>query len=135
MSDIDNEIEIAIFLSFPIPNNVPHSRSTHFDDVVDVNLPVLVVVESLGDALQLVLGNVLDLPHDVDELVDADQVLPKGIEQTVYRKRLPDLTGRKMWWRSLGSTCCIQGSQKKHEPKKHTNQKNLRAICHNGRIN
>lgn len=113
MSDIDNEIEIAKFLSFPIANDVPHSRSTHFDDVVDVNLPVLVVVEGLGDALQLVLGNVLDLPHDVDELVDADQVLPKGIEQTVYRKRLPGLTGRKMWWRSLGSTCCIQGSQKK----------------------
>lgn len=71
------------------------------------------------------LGNVLDLSHDVDELVDADQVLPKGIEQTVYRKRLPGLTGRKMWWRSLGSTCCIQGSQKKSAKKKHTNQKNL----------
>lgn len=71
------------------------------------------------------LGNVLDLSHDVDELVDADQVLPKGIEQTVYRKRLPGLTGRKMWWRSLGSTCCIQGSQKNQEKKKHTNQKNL----------
>lgn len=71
------------------------------------------------------LGNVLDLSHDVDELVDADQVLPKGIEQTVYRKRLPGLTGRKMWWRSLGSTCCIQGSQKISKKKKHTNQKNL----------
>lgn len=71
------------------------------------------------------LGNVLDLSHDVDELVDADQVLPKGIEQTVYRKRLPGLTGRKMWWRSLGSTGCIQGSQKNQQKKKHTNQKNL----------
>lgn len=34
------------------------------------------------------LGDVLDLPHDADELVDADEVLPEGIEQTTYRKRL-----------------------------------------------
>lgn len=67
--------------------NIPHFSSTYFDDVVDVDLPVLVVVESLRDPLQLVLWNVLDLPHDADELVDADEVLPEGVEQTAYRKR------------------------------------------------
>lgn len=37
--------------------------------------------------MQLVLRDVLDLPHDADQLVDADQVLPEGVEQTTYRKR------------------------------------------------
>lgn len=74
-------------------------KKTYFDDIIYVDLPVLVVVERLGNALQLVLGNVLDLPHDADELVDADEVLPEGVEQTAYRKRLPDLTAGKMWWR------------------------------------
>lgn len=60
---------------------------TYLDDVVDVDLPVLVVVERLGDALQLVLRNVLDLSHDADQLVDADEVLPEGVEHTAYRKR------------------------------------------------
>ncbi len=60
---------------------------TYFDDVIDVDLPVLVVVEGLGDALQLVLWNVLDLPHDADQLVDANEILPIGVEQTAYRKR------------------------------------------------
>lgn len=57
------------------------------------------------------LWNVLDLPHDADQLVNTDEVLPEGVEQTAYRERLPGLTARKMWWRGLRSTCSIQGSQ------------------------
>lgn len=75
--------------------------SAYFDDVINVNLPILVVIEGFGNPLQLVLWNVLDLPHDVDELVNTDEVLPEGVEQTAYRKRLPAWTGRKMWWRNL----------------------------------
>lgn len=73
---------------------------TYFDDVVDVNLPVLVVVESVGDALQLVLWNALDLPHDADQLVDADEVLPEGVEQTAYRERFVT----RCSWRSGGES-------------------------------
>lgn len=35
--------------------------------------------------------NILDLLHDANELVDADEVLPEGVEQTEYRKQLPEL--------------------------------------------
>jgi len=45
---------------------------TYFDDVVNVDLPVFVVIEGLSDPLQLVLRNILDLPHDANQLVDAD---------------------------------------------------------------
>lgn len=62
----------------------------NLDDVVNVDLAVLVVVQRLSDAQQLVFWDVLDLPHDGDELIDADQVLPEGVEQTAYRKRLCD---------------------------------------------
>lgn len=65
----------------------PPPPDTDLDDIIDVDLAVLVVVERLGDPLQLVFGNVLDLPHDGDELVDADQVFPEGVEQTAYRKQ------------------------------------------------
>lgn len=65
-------------------------RRTNLDDVIDVDLAVLVVVQRLSDAQQFVLWDVLDLPHDGDELIDADQVLPEGVEQTAYRKRLCD---------------------------------------------
>lgn len=65
----------------------PEPPHTHLDDVVNVDLPVLVVVERLGEPLQLVFRYVLDLPHDGDQLVDADQVFPEGVEQTAYRKR------------------------------------------------
>ncbi|TNN44154.1 hypothetical protein EYF80_045634 [Liparis tanakae] len=61
-------------------------KQSYFDDVVDVDLAVLVVVEGLGDALQLVLWNVLDLPHDADQLADADEVFPEGGGQTAFRK-------------------------------------------------
>lgn len=62
----------------------------NLDDVIDVDLAILVVVQRLGDAQQFVLRDVLDLPHDSDELIDADQVFPEGVEQTAYRKRLCD---------------------------------------------
>lgn len=65
-------------------------RSTNLDDVIDVDLAILVVVQRLSNAQQFVLWDVLDLPHDGDELIDADQVLPEGVEQTAYRKRLCD---------------------------------------------
>ena len=84
---------------------------TYFDDVVDVNLPVLVVVESVGDALQLVLWNALDLPHDADQLVDADEILPEGVEQTAYRERFVTRCSWRSGGENLKSTCCIQGSQ------------------------
>lgn len=71
-------------------NNHFNGGETHLDDIINVNLAVLVVVQRLGDAQQLVLRDVLDLPHDSDELIDADQVLPEGVEQTGYRKRLCD---------------------------------------------
>lgn len=92
---------------------------THLDDIIDVNLAVLVVVQGLGDAQQLVLRDVLDLPHDGDELIDADQVLPEGIEQTGYRKRLCDSCFGEPW---KGET----GDEKKKEKKKERKKKRKR---------
>lgn len=63
------------------------SSPTYLDDVVNVDLPILVVVQGLGNPLQLVLWNVLDLPHDADQFINADQVFPEGVEQTAYRKQ------------------------------------------------
>lgn len=82
------------------PGCVPRLPDTDLDDVIDVDLAVLVVVERLGDPLQLVFGNVLDLAHDGDQLVDADQVFPEGVEQTAYRKQ------RVTRWNGQEGTTC-----------------------------
>lgn len=65
-------------------------RRRNLDDVINVDLAILVVVQRLSDAQQFVFWDVLDLPHDGDKLINADQVLPEGVEQTTYRKRLCD---------------------------------------------
>lgn len=60
----------------------------YLDNIVNVYLAVLVFIQRIGDAEQLVLWNALDLPHDSNELIDANQVFPKGKEHAAYRKQL-----------------------------------------------
>lgn len=60
-------------------------QKPNLNDIVDVDLAVLVLVQCVSDALQLLLRNVLDLPHDGDQLLDADEVLPKVEIQAAYR--------------------------------------------------
>lgn len=63
------------------------SSPAYLDDVINVDLPILVVVQGLCNPLQLVFWNVLDLPHDADQFIDADQVFPEDVGQTAYRKQ------------------------------------------------
>lgn len=53
----------------------------YLDNIINVYLAVLVFIQRVRDAEQLVLRDALDLPHDADELIDANQVLPTEKER------------------------------------------------------
>lgn len=70
--------------------------SFYLHNIINVYLAVLVFIQCICDAEQLLLRNALDLPHYTNELFDADQVLPTGWEHTAYRKRLLANTENEM---------------------------------------
>lgn len=75
-------------------------KNFYLDNIVNVYLAILVFIQRVGDAEQLVLWNALDLPHDTNELTDAYQVLPTGKEHAVYRKQSCITTKWcGIWWR------------------------------------
>lgn len=69
-----------------------HGQNCYLYNVIDVYLAILVFIQCVGDAEQLMLWNALDLPHNSNELIDANQILPKGKQHAVFRKHLDTKT-------------------------------------------
>lgn len=84
---------LSCFIPYASPTPYPDTNC-YLDNIINVYLAVLVFVQRVRDAEQLVLRDALDLPHDADELIDANQVLPTEKEQSAHRRK----SHTSIWW-------------------------------------